>query len=97
MKYKIEVINSENILTHTLEASDQKPLLDVFLKAKIQIDHTCGGHATCGTCRVFVLSGKLSPRTRLEIELYVDKGVTENERLSCQARPLSDVMVKIPG
>jgi 2Fe-2S ferredoxin len=71
-------------------------VLDVALRAGIAIDHTCGGHATCGTCMVNVVEGweKLGPRDELELEMAADRGFADHERLACQIRPVSGLVVK---
>ena len=49
-------------------ASQGDSILDAILKAKIEIDHSCGGMGTCGTCRIYVTSGldKFAERGELE-------------------------------
>lgn len=96
MKYKIEVINSENILSYAFETNGKSSLLECFRNERIPIDHTCGGFATCGTCKIYILKGQVSARTQLESELYEDRGAQVNERLSCQSYPRSDLLIKIP-
>ena len=73
-------------------------LLETLLRAKIDIDHVCGGNGTCGTCRVFVeKSGELSPiRNEIELEMAQDRGFTNFERLSCQIQPVSGMIIKLP-
>lgn len=51
----------------------------------------CGGRGLCGSCRVRVLGGELSPPTRAEERL----GLGEGWRLACQARVLGDVEVEV--
>jgi ferredoxin len=53
------------------EASPVYSILVAAQRSGVPLRHDCGGKAQCGTCRVKVLSGKLSPmgereRARLE-------------------------------
>lgn len=58
----------------------------------------CGGHAECGTCRVRIVSGSVTPITTEERELFDEypAAFRPGERLGCQARPLGDVVVALP-
>ena len=61
-------------------------VLESILAAKLEVDHSCGGNASCGTCRLFVEEGveKLPPRNELEADLANDRKFTPQERLACQ-------------
>jgi 2Fe-2S ferredoxin len=69
-----------------VEASHGQTILDSLLKAKIPIDHTCGGFGTCGTCRVHVVKGieKFALRNEIEAKMAEDRGFAPEERLACQ-------------
>lgn len=73
-------------------------ILDVALRGGIEVDHTCGGHGTCGTCRVEVLEGlqNLPARSDIELEMAQDRGFSENERLACQIPPVAGLSLRIP-
>jgi 2Fe-2S ferredoxin len=81
-----------------VRASQEETLLEAALREKIELPHSCGGHGTCGTCRVFVLEGleKLSPRNEIEAEFADERGFQSNERLCCQNYPVSGLVLKIP-
>lgn len=70
-------------------------LLDLALKSKVPMNHTCGGNATCGTCLVRVVKGleNLPPREGLELEMAEDRGFAFDERLSCQITVNFDLTV----
>lgn len=70
-----------------------KTLLSCACDMKVQISHVCGGDGACGTCRIEVVRGgeNLSPPT--PDETY--KEIEEPYRLSCQAKLLGDVIVKV--
>ena len=64
----------------------------------VELEHCCGGEATCGTCRVTVVSGgrclsRVEPREGGTLEAYKE---TPADRLGCQARILAPVVVEIP-
>lgn len=64
---------------------------------EIAIPQACGGQAECGTCRVRVLKGELTPMTGGERELRQKhpKRFRSEERLSCQGRPRGDITLEI--
>ena len=73
-------------------------VLEVGLKAGIDIGHSCGGMGSCTTCRVFVEKhvAPLSERTELELEITEGRGFKRNERLSCQLEPAAGMVVRVP-
>jgi ferredoxin len=82
------------------EASPVYSVLVAAQRAGVSLRHDCGGKAQCGTCRVQVLSGKLSPmgereRIRLEAVGALPGPTAEGDgliyRLACQSRPGSDL------
>jgi 2Fe-2S ferredoxin len=81
-----------------VQASQGQTILEALLENRIEIDHTCGGMGTCGTCRIFVQRGleKFDPRNDIEEEIAVDRDFAENERLSCQNRAQSGLILKKP-
>ncbi|HSP32954.1 MAG TPA: 2Fe-2S iron-sulfur cluster-binding protein [Thermoanaerobaculia bacterium] len=70
-----------------------KTLLSCALDMKVVISHVCGGDGACGTCRVEVCEGweQLTPQT--PDETY--KELEPPHRLSCQAKLVGDVIVKV--
>lgn len=65
---------------------------------KIEIDHSCGGFATCGTCRIIVDNAvdDIPPRNEAEAQFAEERGFADNERLACQLRCQSDLRVMRP-
>ncbi len=63
----------------------------------LDIPQACGGHAECGTCRVRLLSGELTPARIEELDLIKKyaRRFQANERLACQTRPRGDVTVAV--
>jgi ferredoxin, 2Fe-2S len=82
----------------TVHASHGVSLLDAILKAKIDIDHTCGGMGTCGTCRIFVEEGLslLETPNEIESEIRSERGFCENERLVCQNQSVNGLVIRKP-
>ena len=81
-----------------VEINGYESVLEAALAAKVELDHECGGMATCGTCRVFVRKGleKLEPRNEVEQEIADDRGFTPEERLCCQMTPHGGLVLEIP-
>lgn len=81
-----------------VEASQGETLLEAFLRADIDISHSCGGNGTCGTCRVWVREGLsgLPARNEIEQEMADDRGFQPQERLSCQNHPCAGLVVEVP-
>jgi ferredoxin len=81
-----------------VQASQDSTILEALLKADIELDHSCDGHGTCGTCRIFVEKGleKLGPRNEVENEFASDRQFRENERLSCQCLVQEGLILKRP-
>ncbi len=62
----------------------------------LDLPQACGGQAECGTCRVRVVSGEVTPPTPDELELRArfPRRFAEGERLSCRARPRGDLVIE---
>lgn len=90
------IYDTENL---DLKVSDGMSLLDLCQKNKVNIDHSCEGMASCGTCRVIITQGlsDLPPRNALEQEMADDRGFAPEERLACQLEPSTDFHFKLPG
>jgi len=63
----------------------------------LELPQKCGGHAECGTCRVRIEAGELSPVRHEERDLMTRHAgrFERGERLACKARPLGDVVVRV--
>lgn len=70
-----------------------KTLLSCAIEMGVAVSHVCGGDGACGTCRIEVVSGweQMTPPT--PDETY--KELEAPYRLSCQAKLLGDVVVKV--
>ncbi|HTV12550.1 MAG TPA: ASKHA domain-containing protein [Acidimicrobiales bacterium] len=56
----------------------------------------CGGNGACGSCRVRVVKGELSPPSAAEVAVLTAGELSAGARLACQARPVSDCRVHLP-
>jgi adenylate cyclase len=63
----------------------------------LELPQACGGQAECATCRVRVVSGEVTPPTPEEEELRREhpRCFRQGERLACQTRPRSDLVVAL--
>lgn len=68
-------------------------LLDCAGELQVRVSQVCGGDGACGTCRIEVVEGweHLTPQT--PDETY--KELEEPYRLSCQAKLLDDVVIRV--
>ncbi len=71
---------------HHLAAEAGKSILEIAVENSVEMAHSCGGMGTCGTCRIRIHSdsGKVPVREEVEVEMAIDRGFTDDERLSCQ-------------
>ncbi len=69
-----------------VSASQTQTILQALIDSKVDIDHSCDGMGSCGTCRVVVEQGldKFAERGNLELEIASDRKFAADERLSCQ-------------
>ena len=79
-----------------IEVEAGTDLLTAVQKAGVDLVAACGGVGICGTCRVRIASGKLSPLTLNEEAELRPEEIAAGWRMACQAVPLSDVRLEIP-
>ena len=65
-------------------------------RSRSRLVASCGGIGICGTCRVRIAQGKVTPVTLTEEEDLDAAQLAAGFRLACQADPLSDVRLDIP-
>ncbi|AZZ38393.1 hypothetical protein CIK05_15610 [Bdellovibrio sp. qaytius] len=72
-------------------------LLEFLNAHNVGISQSCGGFATCTTCRIIVTKGadSLPPRQELEAERALERNFSANERLACQVEIPSDAATDI--
>ena len=72
-------------------------ILDALVASEIEIDHSCGGMGSCGTCHVFIENEELmQSRNEIESEMANDRKFKSNERLACQNIAKYGLKVRIP-
>jgi 2Fe-2S ferredoxin len=83
----------------TLDCADGESLFEVARRNGVPVATACAGKATCGLCRMKILSGEqhLSPFNLGEKKHLGNVYFITKERLSCQARVSGgDVTVLVP-
>jgi uncharacterized 2Fe-2S/4Fe-4S cluster protein (DUF4445 family) len=78
-----------------IEVNTGVSLLSAAQEAGIQIHSICGGDGSCESCRIRLISGELSPLTRVEKDALLEE-TESGYRLACQAKVLDDVKIDIP-
>jgi 2Fe-2S ferredoxin len=73
-------------------------ILELLLKNRISIDHSCDGNGSCGTCRILIRSNLdiLPSRNEVELERATDLNFQGFERLACQLCPINKLKIEIP-
>ena len=88
---------SGEIAGRAILARDDRTILTVALEGDIELNHSCGGAGSCGTCLVRIISPEpLSQRESLEQEMADDRGFEPQERLSCQTKAKAGLIVELP-
>ena len=83
-----------------VETEKGASVLEAAIRFQVPIYHTCGGNASCSTCRVLVLKGaeNLSPIESAEAQVLDSFDLKPPYRLGCQAIALKgSVEVEIPA
>jgi uncharacterized 2Fe-2S/4Fe-4S cluster protein (DUF4445 family) len=71
-------------------------LLQAAQRAGVDLVAACSGAGFCGTCRIRLIEGVLTPPSESEVNLLGRQKIEEGFRIACQAEPLSDLQVEIP-
>lgn len=99
-KHQVRIVfgpDQENPVTRGILALENRSLLENLLDNNVNIDHSCGGNGTCGTCQYEILQGQenLSEIEEVESEMREDRGFAENERLACQSYLKGNIKIRI--
>lgn len=78
-----------------VDVSPGTTLLSAAHEAGVALESPCGGHGTCGKCRVLV-DGDAGPLTSAEERLLALDELAQRYRLACQAVVASDLVVWVP-
>ena len=79
-----------------VEVPRDTPLIEAARLAGIGLASICGGEGTCGRCRLFIMSGDVSPVVDADRRYLSELEIASGQRLGCRARALSDVKVQVP-
>ena len=82
--------NSEDV---TVFAAFGESLLEVARKTNVAIDAPCSGNASCGKCKVKLVSGNVDSQKTRHIS---DEEYAEGWRLACVSKICDDVAVLVP-
>ena len=94
MAYNI-ALQFEDSVTRIVKCDDNQLLCDAAYRAKINIPLDCRDGA-CGTCKCFVESGTYDRGSYIE-DALTEEDADKGYALSCQMRPKSDCVVRIPA
>jgi uncharacterized 2Fe-2S/4Fe-4S cluster protein (DUF4445 family) len=79
-----------------IEVEPGTNLLEAAQRAGVDLVASCGGIGICGTCRVRIAAGTVTPVTLTEEEYLEQADMLAGYRLACQTEPLTDVKLDIP-
>jgi len=83
-------------LGRRVEVNDSETILDAAQRAGLTVAAICGGRGTCGTCKIRLVSGELTPPTSVETQKLPSSALVSGFRLACQSRPAGDIRVEVP-
>ncbi|MBT1704560.1 2Fe-2S iron-sulfur cluster-binding protein [Chryseosolibacter indicus] len=89
-----------NLFGKMIEVQDRsRTLLQHFHDNRIDWMHACGGKGRCTSCKVIVEQGmeNLGDLSVPEQRYRQNNGLKSNERLSCQSKPIGDIVVSAPA
>lgn len=83
--------------TAEVEMEQESTLLSAANKGGTGLNHRCGGHARCGTCKLTVVEGaeQLSAPGAAEARILKILKAEPNQRLACQAWARGEVCCKV--
>lgn len=72
-------------------------VLDAAVFGKVALPHKCGGHGSCGTCKVQVDSKTEIPGpNQLELRHLTEQRIADGYRLACQCMITGPATVMVP-
>lgn len=72
-------------------------VLDAAMNGKVSLPHKCGGHGSCGTCKVVIDSKTgLALPNPLELRHLTETRLAEGFRLACQCVLTGPATVTVP-
>jgi len=76
---------------------DNSTILDCARGLGLGINNVCGGHGTCHSCKIRLLSGNASTPTASERGAFKVAELKNGWRLACQTYPQSDCRFEVPA
>jgi 2Fe-2S ferredoxin len=94
VKIVIENLGQKELTLDNERKSVLKHLQDHF----VDWMHACGAKGRCTTCKMEIIEGmeNLGELTEAEIKYRNAGELIENERLSCQAKLMGNIRIKVP-
>ena len=83
-------------LDRQIHARPGESLLTAAREAGIMLQAVCGGHGTCGRCRIQIIKGNASPAELKERSYFSSQQLEAGWRLACLLVPHGDMTVSIP-
>lgn len=77
-----------------VEARPGETVFAALRRAGVPVGSACDAEGICGRCGLALLEGRLTAPGPLERRVAADNRLSEGQRISCLARPLSDVTVR---
>jgi Na+-transporting NADH:ubiquinone oxidoreductase subunit F len=78
-----------------IAAPPSRTLLALLRSGQVLVPFACGGHGSCGLCKVRI-RGEANPATPAEERLLRQSEREAGARLACQVRPCGDLHVDLP-
>ncbi|MEA3359074.1 MAG: ASKHA domain-containing protein [Thermodesulfobacteriota bacterium] len=78
------------------ECGPRTSILSFAYKLGLDIVGFCGGKGVCHSCKVKILSGKVTKPSSHETEIFSSEELKQGWRLACQTYPLGRCSVEIP-
>ncbi len=85
-------VNKDNVITIT----GDETALNALTNNKIFLPSSCGGKATCGTCKFRLVDWHEAPKAT-EVPFLSKAEIEEGIRLSCQVKVTSDIEIEVPS
>lgn len=73
----------------TISCKPEESLLEALVSSEIYVSAPCGGHGTCGKCKIQLCDGSL-PITSSDRQFFSNEELEKGYRLSCKAYPTED-------
>lgn len=92
---RINIVGADGVAREA-EGSPAYSVLVALQRAGLPHRHDCGGKALCGTCRVALVGGRVSPMGGRERDRLAAVGAPTDGsvRLACQARPAGAIALR---